>query len=226
LDRLRVRFRCTILVVHHSGLNDKNRARGSSVLRAALDWEYRLTRRGESCKLVCSKAKDHEPPQDQLFRSEAISTGWVDPEAQIPITSLVLHGASSAETLGKMERVSPLRGACRVAFEVLQELAEQQPDGRVHVETWREKAYLKGISQKDTTDARRKAFQEARRKLLEVPRVGMADGYYWPLPGDAGRNAGELPTLPVASGGREREVCLKTPPDSPDGPQPAVGGAE
>jgi hypothetical protein len=224
LDRLRFRFRCTILVLHHSGLNDKNRARGSSVLRAALDWEYRLTRNGDSCKLVCSKSKDHEPPQSLVFRSEVISTGWVDPATSSLITSVVLNAIKSGETPGKERQAPVLAGACRIAFRVLQELAAQQPGGRVNVEAWREQAYRTGISKKDTPDARKKAFQEARRKLLETHHIGVEDNHYWILSGDAGRNAGEFPPLPVASDGREREACLKTPPDSPGEPRLSEGG--
>lgn len=40
-----------VLLVHHSGHGDKNRARGSSVLNAAVDVEYSVTKDGNSLSL-------------------------------------------------------------------------------------------------------------------------------------------------------------------------------
>lgn len=61
-DEIRSRWRCAVLLIHHSGLSDKTRSRGSSALRAALDAEYRLERTDASLLLTATKMKDAEPP--------------------------------------------------------------------------------------------------------------------------------------------------------------------
>ncbi len=62
-QNLRCRYRCAVLIIHHSGLTEKERARGASALRASLDWEYRMTKNADGTRiLTCTKAKDHEEP--------------------------------------------------------------------------------------------------------------------------------------------------------------------
>ena len=178
LDRLRVRFRCTMLVIHHSGLNDKNRARGSSVLRAALDWEYRLTRNGNSCKLVCSKSKDYDEPQALLFKSEVISTGWVNPGTKEPITSVVLRRVAAEETPVRTENSSqPLKGANVIALRALMNLSSSVK--RVHMKDWRNEAHRLGISSSEKLRAKNMAFIRAISVLVETGYVGVSGNHYW-----------------------------------------------
>jgi len=180
LDHLRVRFKCAVLVVHHSGLQEKNRARGSSVLRAALDWEYRLTKMGDFRELVCSKSKDHEPPQTMLFKPEVIFTGWTDPETREQVTSVVLNRATPEETPGKMENVGQaLKGANRIAFDALKLLC--RTSNRVHLTEWRKEAHRLGISSSEEVRAKNMAFKRAVSALLDAGRVGVSDDYYWPV---------------------------------------------
>lgn len=48
------------LVVHHTGHTNKERARGAYALKAAVDWEYRLSEVGDARKLECTKSKDYD----------------------------------------------------------------------------------------------------------------------------------------------------------------------
>jgi RecA-family ATPase len=46
LDRhIKAPFKCCILIIHHSGLKERDRSWGSSALRAALDWEYKVEKK-------------------------------------------------------------------------------------------------------------------------------------------------------------------------------------
>ncbi|PMP02167.1 hypothetical protein BCS95_11845 [Vibrio breoganii] len=69
-DRIKSQANVTVMVVHHSGVSDKGRARGSSALRAACDFEYRVERtdKGE-CAYILShtKSKDDREQCQQLF---------------------------------------------------------------------------------------------------------------------------------------------------------------
>ncbi|APD91576.1 hypothetical protein BM524_18225 [Alteromonas mediterranea] len=63
-DNVKTKTKATILVVHHSGKNEDKGGRGSSALRAACDFEYKVKRpKDGSTKLIlsCEKMKDDEP---------------------------------------------------------------------------------------------------------------------------------------------------------------------
>lgn len=63
-DNVKAKTKATILVVHHSGKNEDKGGRGSSALRAACDFEYKVKRpKDGSTKLIlsCEKMKDDEP---------------------------------------------------------------------------------------------------------------------------------------------------------------------
>lgn len=68
-DRIKAETEATILVVHHSGKDSEKGARGSSALRAACDFEYRIDReeRLTQYHLTCTKAKDDKEPRPQTF---------------------------------------------------------------------------------------------------------------------------------------------------------------
>lgn len=60
----------TLLIVHHSGVQDKERARGSSSLRAACDFEYRIERESGpklAYILTATKSKDEKEQPAQAF---------------------------------------------------------------------------------------------------------------------------------------------------------------
>ncbi|ABM04208.1 plasmid and phage replicative helicase [Psychromonas ingrahamii 37] len=63
-DTIKANFGVSVLVVHHSGKSESKAARGSSALRGACDFEYKVKRPsdgGESLILSCEKMKDDEP---------------------------------------------------------------------------------------------------------------------------------------------------------------------
>ncbi|RAS54414.1 Toprim domain-containing protein [Vibrio diazotrophicus] len=75
-DRLKAQLGMTVLVVHHSGVADKERARGSSSLRAACDFEYRVERVKQDMPaliLTSTKAKDDKEKPKQMFTLSNVS---------------------------------------------------------------------------------------------------------------------------------------------------------
>ena len=69
-DLVKTTTGATILLVHHTGKNESNGARGSSSFRAALDAEYLVKReaeRGNSLVLTGTKMKDSEQPEPVAF---------------------------------------------------------------------------------------------------------------------------------------------------------------
>ena len=168
---LRSRFRCAVLIVHHSGLSATERARGASALRAALDWEYRLQKNADGTRiLTCTKAKDHAEPPAICFMPETITLdGWIDPDDGEVMTSCVLR--ETERTTADTKRLS---GARKVAFDALVNIGQES----THIDMWRDAAYTAGVSPTSSQDAKRKAFKRAVSELRDAGLV-VANGDYW-----------------------------------------------
>ncbi|SDQ29149.1 AAA family ATPase [Paraburkholderia tuberum] len=87
---LKHRFNACVLVIHHSGIADKNRGRGSGALKAGVDAEYQITRDDGVIRLKCLKMKDAAHPEPMAFSTRVIDLGVVDEDGD-PVTSLVLQ---------------------------------------------------------------------------------------------------------------------------------------
>jgi len=176
VDDLKARFPgCSVLIVHHSGHADKQRARGAMALKGALDCEYRVEKDGHAMKLVNTKMKDAEPPQDVHFRFEQVDLEGIAKSAVLEATE-------------PPERQHKLTPSQRLAQETYVTAAAENgiwDDGGfrgVHVDDWRDAFYSKHTG--DSPDAKRKAFQRVRRDLVEAGQMLATDDVY--LVRDAG----------------------------------------
>lgn len=89
-DHIREKTGATILVIHHSGKDAEKGARGSSALRAACDFEYKVTSPGKKqSKIACTKAKDSDPFEDLAFKLNVVEIGRKDKKGRA-MTSLTL----------------------------------------------------------------------------------------------------------------------------------------
>ena len=83
VDELKEEFNATIVIVHHTGHGSNGRARGSSVLPAALDYEFRVDRDKNSddkAMLVTVKqtlVKDGTPIDDLYFQFKEQTLIWL-----------------------------------------------------------------------------------------------------------------------------------------------------
>ncbi len=188
--RLRMRFGATVLIVHHTGWTDKERGRGASAMRAAMDSEYRLDFIGDIRSLVCTKAKESEILTPMNFTLEQIVlNGWADADGEL-MTSAVL--VSTAETPNTKPK--GLTGANRICLDALAHALQAEgkapteplraamgmfaPQRVVTEEVWRQRAYAEGISDGEQ-DAKKKAFGRSRKALLDMKKVSTWEGDYW-----------------------------------------------
>ena len=96
-DHIREVTGATILVVHHSGKDAEKGARGSSALRAACDFEFKVTSPGKKLtRLSCTKAKDSDPFNDINFKLNVVEIGVRDRKGK-PLTSLILSPAADGD---------------------------------------------------------------------------------------------------------------------------------
>ena len=158
-----------ILIVHHSGHAEKQRARGAMALKGALDFEYRLEKDGLALTLANTKMKDAEPPADLFF-----SLASVDLEGGAK--SAVLTATDAPERRAKMNP------AQRLALSTYEAAAKEHGAWEggafkgVHLDHWRDAFYAKHTG--DTTDAKKKAFQRVRSALAEAGRIEATDDTY------------------------------------------------
>jgi len=94
---------CAVLVIHHSGKNEAQGARGSSVLRAAVDTEMEV----KDGRVSITKQRDHEPLPDLQFTLSGVVVGRDDLGAEV--SSAVVHfgqsGAAVEQAPTEMEAV-------------------------------------------------------------------------------------------------------------------------
>jgi hypothetical protein len=72
-DQIRSEYGCTVLVIHHSGLSDKNRSRGSMALKAGADTELKIEINDQKIiTLEAMKMKDAVKPEPISFRPAVV----------------------------------------------------------------------------------------------------------------------------------------------------------
>lgn len=88
-DRIRREYGANVMTVHHSG-HDMDRARGSSVFKAAMDQEFWVKGSNGVIELKATKMKDAELPTEKRFKISSIGLG-VEDEAGVEIQGAYLE---------------------------------------------------------------------------------------------------------------------------------------
>lgn len=84
MDRLKHELQTTVLIVHHTGQGNKDRARGASALKGAVDIEHRVeARAGGTIALQTTKMKDAELPEPVLMRLHGVDMGEIGNSAVV-----------------------------------------------------------------------------------------------------------------------------------------------
>lgn len=154
-DKLRTRYGCTILLVHHTGHGDKTRERGAFALRGGLDSSYRLEKSPSgTVQLLPVKMKDAELPSPLAFQLRAVELGMLD-EYGREVTSAILN---RVEYEPEPKPTKAGRGKWQqIALEQLQRLEREHRErleqggfdpeqARVSVDVWRDACINQGMS--------------------------------------------------------------------------------
>ena len=175
LDDLKARYPgCTVLIVHHSGHGDKNRARGAMALKGALDAEFAVNKTGDTITLTSTKLKDAPEPPPIGFTLRPVEIGRT--RAGEPITSAVLVEAEA--TTNRATRLSPTLRRALDTFIAAKRRAgsADDPAAGVPIEDWR--AVFYEMSTADTAEAKRKDFERKRKALVESGYLAVTDNVY------------------------------------------------
>ena len=182
----------TVLIIHHSGHEATGRSRGSSSIRAAMDFEYQTTLSSQGLTLSNTKMKDATTPATMLFDFVPVTLG--EDEDGESITSAYLNASEVGEHGGGKKVRKKLNARDDAILQTLNDAITQcgiEPTDDIKakfsgfdslvgklqkivlIDHWRELAY-KSIStdsdEEGKAQAKKKAFKRCRDKLL-------ADGY-------------------------------------------------
>lgn len=175
MDDLKARYPgCAVLIVHHSGHADKNRARGAMALKGALDAEFAVSKTGDAITLTSTKMKDAPEPPPMIFTLQSVEIGRT--RAGEPITSAVLIEAEAATI--RPARMSPALRRALDTFVAAKRRAgsADDPAAGVSIEDWR--AVFYEMSTADTPEAKRKDFERKRKALVENGDLAVTDNIY------------------------------------------------
>lgn len=145
-------FGCTVLVIHHTGKNEKRGERGNSALRGAADTLMAL-KDGQGLTLTCEKQKEWEPFKD------------------VP---LKLRNAGESLVIDRDQPFLRYSGSAPMAKprtddRALDILAAAEPDG-LSYSGWEAKCIEAGV--KEST------FKTARKRLFSTGRVCQSEDRY------------------------------------------------
>lgn len=175
MDALKARHSgCSVLIVHHSGHGDKNRARGAIALKGALDAEFAVTKAGDTITVTTTKMKDAPEPPPISFNLQSVEIGRT--RAGEPITSAVLVEVEGAAA--RPSRMSPALRRALETFLVAKRRAGLGDDlsAEVSLEDWR--AVFYEFSTADTQEARKKDFARKRAALVEQGALAVNGDLY------------------------------------------------
>lgn len=155
---------CAVMIVHHSGHGDKQRARGAMALKGALDCEYRVEKADNIITVTNTKMKDAEPPKPLAFTLTGVDLG---------------DGASSAVLVetDAPQRQRQLSKTQALACDTFVDAARgSMVFAQVHLDTW-QAAFLARHTG-DNDDSKKRAFRRARGDLVEAGLLSVIDDYY------------------------------------------------
>lgn len=161
IDELRMRYKSTILTVHHSGHNESERSRGSSAIRAALDVEYSITQNSDLRSLVCTKMKDGPKPSHSQWELEVVPLPWIDVDGYSE--SSVVFNLSDKKPTSNKPMPDNIKKAMESFFMAADAIGTPSQLLSVPLDDWRPCFYQ--IHTGDNDEAKKKAFQRVRNTL-------------------------------------------------------------
>ncbi|MCK6431873.1 MAG: AAA family ATPase [Aquabacterium sp.] len=164
--RFRMMWGCAVMLVHHTGHNATERPRGSSVIRANVDFLLGAFRDEKEmlATVTCVKQKDGELFDDAVFQLRVMDIGEDDDGERI--TSLVARHLSSADEVDQARNAEQAAGRGGRASALMQLAREMNGQEERHLR----KAFydqLEGLE----AEAKKKAYSRAKHAAVEAGQM-------------------------------------------------------
>lgn len=168
--RFRALWQCSVLLVHHSGHKATERPRGSSAIRANIDFLMSVYRDEKEmlATLGCVKQKDGDLFPDATFAMSVLQLGH--DEDNDPVTSLVARHLSTSDELEQARHAEVEAG--RAGRD--QRLMALVQNGMTEKDLRR--AFYEELGTLDP-DAKKKAYYRARDRAIKSGAFEVAEGY-------------------------------------------------
>jgi len=211
IERIRAEFHCCVLVVHHSGHMSKERSRGHSSWKAALDTEYRLDiDESRTIRMECTKSKDSIPLAPCAFELKEVPIGLVDEDGRDIFSAVLVPAEYEPKSApGKTGRGKWQILALKLLVEILErqrsnlEAAGLDPEtARVTLDDWRDGCEAAGMPQK--------RFYETKDSLAAAGLVSTDHGFVSPSTVRSCPVRGVLHTPPDKTGHDRKDPPDKT----------------
>lgn len=193
LDKYLKPFGATIIIIHHSGHDNKERSRGSSAIRASMDFEFMMTKDEDLgiATLKNTKMKDSEPPKPMSFNFTPVDFNMVDDG--VKQFGVVL--ATNEEHEFSSKKIKPLDRVSQDVFSALCQLIEEKgtippKEVKEFFKTTPENTPLKVIHIDDfrpiaypffdvEPESKRKTLSRTIAKLKERGKCMLYNDYLW-----------------------------------------------
>ena len=172
---LRQPWKCCVMVVHHSGVADKDRSRGSTALKGALDAEYKcqLDSGTKTIAFESKKMKDAEMPSPKNFQITQVDLP-INNKNGMPVKGAYLTAVDISGLVSQVQKktyLSPNQKQvmeCLVMLEV--SLFQNHQLRPVGYDEWRDSAKEHGV--------RNNRFWEVVKSMINKEMVFEVDGGY------------------------------------------------
>jgi len=172
---LRQPWKCCVMVVHHSGVADKDRSRGSTALKGALDAEYKcqLDSGTKTIAFESKKMKDAEMPSPKNFQITQVDLP-INNKNGMPVKGAYLTAVDISGLVSQVQKktyLSPNQKQvmeCLVMLEV--SLFQNQQLRPVGYDEWRDSAKEHGV--------KNNRFWEVVKSMINKEMVIEVDGGY------------------------------------------------
>lgn len=172
---LRQPWKCCVMVVHHSGVADKDRSRGSTALKGALDAEYKcqLDSGTKTIAFESKKMKDAEMPAAKNFQITQIDLPILD-KHNLAVKGAYLTSVDISGLVSQVQKKTYLSPNQKRVMECLVMLelkrATDQQTSAVNYDEWRESAKEHNV--------KNNRFWEVVKSMIAKGMVVEADGGY------------------------------------------------
>ena len=179
---LRQDYKCCVLVVHHSGAMDKDRSRGSTALKGALDAEYKcqLDSGTKTIQFESKKMKDAEMPAAKNFQITQVDLPIFDKHGNA-VKGAYLTSVDISGLVSSVQKRTILPGNQLIALNCLVAIeAKKQADGldgmavSANYDEWRESAKNHGLNSR--------RFKESVEGLTKKDMVSLRHELYRTVP--------------------------------------------
>ena len=172
---LRQPWKCCVMVVHHSGVADKDRSRGSTALKGALDAEYKcqLDSGTKTIAFESKKMKDAEMPSPKNFQITQVDLP-INNKNGMPVKGAYLTAVDISGLVSQVQKktyLSPNQKQvmeCLVMLEV--SLFQNHQLRPVGYDEWRDSAKEHGV--------KNNRFWEVVKSMINKEMVFEVDGGY------------------------------------------------